>query len=87
MTCVELPRLTGSLRAFSGLASPISTANDAFTTDYFEKKRKARARKEKEAGISWENLTSAVDENCTQEKHIQQEVIYCFKQGLIFYKK
>ena len=75
MTCLELPRLTGSLRAFSGLSSPYPLSSETNRNDYLEKKRKARARKEKEAGVSWAKLKGFIEENCNQDRHVQQEVV------------
>jgi hypothetical protein len=61
MNVVEVPRLTGSLRAFSGLSLP-SHVNGPEVRDELVRKRQIRAKKQREGELSWDQVKTAVQD-------------------------
>lgn len=80
MPPIELPRLTGSLRAFSGLSSPFSRLPES--DDILKRKRQSRSRKQLEKTLSWSELkglildATSLDRNASQEaKTLVKELV------------
>lgn len=61
MKVLEIPRLTGSLRAFSGLSLP-SHVSDTNKRDELVRKRKIRAKKQREGELTWTELKTAIQD-------------------------
>ena len=72
MPPVELPRLTGSLRAFSGLSSPYSRPPE--NGDDLKRKRLLRSKKQLEKTLSWPELKGLILDATSFDKNATQEV-------------
>lgn len=72
MPPIELPRLTGSLRAFSGLSSPYSRLPE--NDDILKRKRQLRSRKQLEKTLSWSELKGLILDATSFDKNASQEV-------------
>ena len=57
----ERPRLTGSLRAFSGVSIPIAYSTADELRDELAEKRR---RRNESKSTTWRDLRKIVDENC-----------------------
>lgn len=74
MRLTELPRLTGSLRAFSGVSSPgLSSGSD--TSNELVLKRQHRARRQREKEFSWKQLKSLILETVADDRNAKEEVV------------
>ena len=79
MPPIELPRLTGFLRAFSGLSSPNSRPPE--NDEVLKRKRQLRSKKQLEKTLSWPELKGLIleatgfDRNATQEVCKSRSVI------------
>lgn len=74
MPSLELPRLTGSLRAFSGLSAPnIQVENSAELTKLLQRKRKLRVERQVGNKWSWPQLKDFLLDACA-DKSSKQEV-------------
>ena len=73
MPPIELPRLTGSLRAFSGVSYPHSRPPEN-VNDLLKRKRQLRARKQLAQTLSWVELKSLISESASSDKVAAQEV-------------
>lgn len=78
MPPIELPRLTGSLRAFSGLSSPHSQQPEI--GDLLKRKRQLRSKKQLEGSFSWSELKGLMVDATTFDKHAAQEVKTLLKE-------
>jgi hypothetical protein len=65
---VELPRLTSSLRAFSGLTSPYLRGQEYGRPDELKRKREWQAKQSKEEDFSWQDLNRLVKKNVAADK-------------------
>lgn len=72
MPPIELPRLTGSLRAFSGLSSPFSRLPES--DDILKRKRQSRSRKQLEKALSWSELKGLILDAMSLDRNASQEV-------------
>lgn len=72
MPPVELPRLTGSLRAFSGLSSPYSRLPE--NGDDLKRKRLLRSKKQLQKTLSWLELKGLILDATSSDKNATQEV-------------
>ena len=72
MPPVELPRLTGSLRAFSGLSSPYSRPPE--NGDDLKRKRELRSKKQLEKILSWSELKGLILDATSFDKNATHEV-------------
>ena len=72
MPPVELPRLTGSLRAFSGLSSPYSRLPE--NGDDLKRKRELRSKKQLEKILSWSELKGLILDAKNKKKNATHEV-------------
>ena len=59
----DLPRLTSSLRAFSGLSSPYLRSQEYGHPDELKRKREWQARQSKDDTFSWQDLNRLVKKN------------------------
>lgn len=73
MPPIELPRLTGSLRAFSGVSYPHSRPPEN-ANDLLKRKRQLRARKQLAKTLSWLELKGLILESASSDKVATQEV-------------
>ena len=73
MPPIELPRLTGSLRAFSGVSYPHSRPPEN-VNDLLKRKRQLRARKQLAKTLSWVELKNLISESASSDKVAAQEV-------------
>ena len=73
MPPIELPRLTGSLRAFSGVSYPHSRPPEN-VNDLLKRKRQLRARKQLAKTSSWVELKNLISESASSDKVAAQEV-------------
>ena len=73
MPPIELPRLTGSLRAFSGVLYPHSRPPEN-VNDLLKRKRQLRARKQLAKTLSWVELKGLISESASSDKVAAQEV-------------
>ena len=73
MPPIELPRLTGSLRAFSGLSSPYARAPEN-GDDSLKRKRQLRSRKQLEKTLSWPELKGFILDATSFDKNATHEV-------------
>lgn len=76
MPPTELPRLTGSLRAFSGLSS--SHSQQPEIDDLLKRKRELRSKKQLERNLSWSELKSLILDATSFDKNATQEVFTYF---------
>lgn len=72
MPPIELPRLTGSLRAFSGLSSPYSRPPE--NGDDLRRKRQLRSKKQLEKILSWSELKGLILDATSFDKNAAHEV-------------
>lgn len=72
MPPIELPRLTGSLRAFSGLSSPHSRPPE--NGDDLKRKRELRSKKQLEKILSWSELKGLILDATSFDKNATHEV-------------
>lgn len=84
MKILEIPRLTGSLRAFSGLSSP-SQVSDANEGDILVRKRKIRAKKQREGELTWTELKTAVQDCIVDDRNAKTEVSLYYHADLILH--
>ena len=70
---VELPRLTSSLRAFSGLTSPYLRDKEYGQPAELKRKREWQAKQSKNETFSWQDLNRLVKKNVPEGK--ENEVI------------
>ncbi|KAK2570728.1 Activating signal cointegrator 1 complex subunit 3 [Acropora cervicornis] len=85
MPPTELPRLTGSLRAFSGLSS--SHSQQPEIDDLLKRKRQLRSKKQLERNLSWSELKSLILDATSFDKNATQEVKKLFKELLLTSKE
>ncbi|XP_015759124.1 PREDICTED: activating signal cointegrator 1 complex subunit 3-like [Acropora digitifera] len=85
MPPTELPRLTGSLRAFSGLSS--SHSQQPEIDDLLKRKRELRSKKQLERNLSWSELKSLILDATSFDKNATQEVKKLFKELLLTSKE
>ncbi|PFX22952.1 activating signal cointegrator 1 complex subunit 3-like [Stylophora pistillata] len=78
MPPIELPRLTGSLRAFSGLSSPFSRLPES--DDILKRKRQLRSKNQLEKTLSWSELKGLILDATSFEKNASQEVKTLLKE-------
>ena len=64
----ELPRLTSSLRAFSGLSSPYLADKVYGDSSELQRKREWKKTKERKEEFSWQDLNRLVKKNVVREK-------------------
>jgi hypothetical protein len=65
---VELPRLTSSLRAFSGLTSPYLRDQEYGQPAELKRKHEWKAKQSKKEDFSWQDLNRLVKKNVTADK-------------------
>ena len=65
---VELPRLTSSLRAFSGLTSPCLRGKEYGEPAELKRKREWQARQSKNKDFSWQDLNRLVKKNVSVDR-------------------
>lgn len=76
MPALELPRLTGTLRAFSGLSPPgIENGNSVEVAKVLERKRKQRAERQFGKALPWNQLKEFLLDACN-DKTSKKEVCY-----------
>lgn len=78
MPPIELPRLTGSLRAFSGLSSPHSRPPE--NGDDLKRKRELRSKKQLEKILSWSELKGLILDATSFDKNATHEVKTLLKE-------
>ncbi|KAJ7363487.1 activating signal cointegrator 1 complex subunit [Desmophyllum pertusum] len=78
MPPIELPRLTGSLRAFSGLSSPYVRPPE--NGDDLKRKRQLRSKKQLEKTLSWSELKGLILDATSFDKIATQEVRTLLKE-------
>ncbi|KAL9968716.1 hypothetical protein ACROYT_G020835 [Oculina patagonica] len=78
MPPIELPRLTGSLRAFSGLSSPYARPPE--NGDDLKRKRQLRSKKQLEKTLSWLELKGLILDATSFDKNATQEVKTLLKE-------
>lgn len=76
MPPTELPRLTGSLRASSGLSS--SHSQQPEIDDLLKRKRELRSKRQLERNLSWSELKSLILDATSFDKNATQEVFTYF---------
>ncbi|EDO46714.1 predicted protein [Nematostella vectensis] len=69
---MEVPRLTGSLRAFSGLSAPANL--ELAGHDELARKRRLRAKKQREQELSWKQLKNAILGATLDDKSAKNEI-------------
>jgi len=73
MKLAELPRLTGSLRAFSGVSSP-DLSNGLDSSNELVSKRQHQSFRHKENQLSWKQLKNLILETVTDDRNAKEEV-------------
>lgn len=67
-TSVELPRLTSSLRAFSGLSSPYLRDKEYGDPAELKRKREWQAKRARKEDFTWQDLNRLVKKNVSADK-------------------
>ena len=65
---MELPRLTSSLRAFSGLTSPYLRGQEYGQPAELQRKREWKAKQSKKEDFSWQDLNRLVKKNVPPDR-------------------
>lgn len=73
MKLTELPRLTGCLRAFSGVSSP-GVSNGFDSSNELILKRQHKTRRQRQSELSWKQLKSLILETVNDDQNVKEEV-------------
>lgn len=71
---MELPRLTSSLRAFTGLTSPYLREKEPGHENELKRKRDWQAKQSKDEAFSWQDLNRLVKKNVSADNENEVSV-------------